>query len=624
MFSTAMMELSRESTAGDIDYLRMCLGKGADVHAPANDGGECFLSVAVTSGCLAAVRLLLSVGADPNHTREGPGDASRPSPVAYAVVYADAEILRALLEAGGDPDLSIQCAENITPLHRLNEGFGAGDAMLDDERLACLRELVAAGADLEKRDSGGRTPLRYFCLQGVSRLPLIEALLLAGADPDSSAPLGIGGRRCIDMLVAGLIGVDKLPSPADAGIVGSRFIQALTAFFHAGADFSTPHMYLTNCFYEGRRSISAVQDLCNLQVQAVVALPPSAHAAHMEARLNALQLFLNAGADPSYVSTYENAPSFWMPPLISAIRANQLRAVELLLAAGAHPAVRVPFAAKHSALDYAIEEPRASVDIVRALLDAGATLAADVLCKTFVDHAARDAERPEKVALLLSLGADPNTLGASGALPLVSAIMAGSPAIVRMLLDAGTPAAAAFPCPTVQLPMLHAAASGDAAQPGLVTLLFEHPSTAALARAQLTTRARYGRPSCTPLSLACYKGHGAAVLELLAAGAAPDAPDSRGVLPLAALRGAKGKGRNQGAVRRAAFKAAVRELTARTSAAALAATPGQPSSRDYESDGELNLALDAWDRAMHAHEASEIRAQRGGGAAADDPPCVIA
>ena len=77
MFADAVMELSMESTARDIDYLRMCVGKGVDVHAPANDDGESFLSIAITRGCLAAVRLFLSVGADPNYTHEGPGNSSR-------------------------------------------------------------------------------------------------------------------------------------------------------------------------------------------------------------------------------------------------------------------------------------------------------------------------------------------------------------------------------------------------------------------------------------------------------------------------------------------------------------------------------------------------------------------
>ena len=414
-------------------------------------------------------------------------------------------------------------------------------------------------------------------------------MLAAGADPDSTAPLGLLGRTCIDALLG-----TNTPGEEHAS---RRVLRSLRALIEAGADVGRLRCMRTNELTEGLRTTTVVQTLVN-PAPWILELPRAQRAAAVAANNEALGLLLDAGADPSHVATEENAREFWVPPLIFAVHSDNARAVELLLAAGAHPGVRVAYAAsvsalfrgRISALDYAVMVPGDGARVLNLLLGAGATLAADAVYPHYVDKAARDAGSPDKVAALLAAGADAGVRGDCGGLPLVSALIAGSREATRLLLDAGgaQAAAAAFPCRTVSGPLLHAAVQGDAVEPGLVELLLEHPASAALARAQLNTSARYSAAKRTPLSIAAYKGHGAAVLELLKAGADAKLADSRGVLPVVQLRESAGKLRNRGAARRAAAAAALRALEV----ASAGAGAGGPVDAAEVSDGELNTMRD--------------------------------
>ncbi len=122
---------------------------------------------------------------------------------------------------------------------------------------------------------------------------------------------------------------------------------------------------------------------------------------------------------------------------------------------------------------------------------------------------------------------------------------------------------------------LRALVDGRALQAGAVALVLQHASTRGVALAELAGLGHL------LLCRAARKGHGAGVLELLAAGADARGRDLKGVLALAHLRAAEGKRRNEGKDRGKEYQRAVAALTAATGTAEGGGTGGSGS------DGEL-------------------------------------
>lgn len=130
------------------------------------------LRAGVAAGRVEAVRLLASLGADA--TRAGADDET---PVSLAVERKDLALLRAVLEAGGDPR-SPQGKRGSTPILRAAH-LGADAAVLD--------VLLAFGADVHARDRWGHSALSIALEAG--RLDAIALLQAAGASEPPS--LGI-------------------------------------------------------------------------------------------------------------------------------------------------------------------------------------------------------------------------------------------------------------------------------------------------------------------------------------------------------------------------------------------------------------------------------------------------
>jgi ankyrin repeat protein len=127
---------------------------GADVNVMSRDRNSLTpLSAGIWAerpNAIAAVRLLLSRGADPNLT----GGAS---PLHDATQMQDAtarcEIVKLLLESGADPNVRIDW-DGQTPLHWL-----LGNDCPEDTNIEPARLLLAAGADPLLRDAAGLTPI---------------------------------------------------------------------------------------------------------------------------------------------------------------------------------------------------------------------------------------------------------------------------------------------------------------------------------------------------------------------------------------------------------------------------------------------------------------------------------
>ena len=188
--------LEMAARQGDIDVVRYLLGRGANVDVTDADGSTP-LHTAVNYGHLEIVRALVAAGADVNRPDPLAEDMT---PLLRAVSPIDrkenaAEMIRLLVQAGADPN---QCdAVGGTPLL----------SVIDGCNLDLVSLLLSLGADVHRRDVYGDGALNHAVLAaGPHRLPqervlpVVEALLAAGADPSVRNKEGKSARDLADEL----------------------------------------------------------------------------------------------------------------------------------------------------------------------------------------------------------------------------------------------------------------------------------------------------------------------------------------------------------------------------------------------------------------------------------------
>lgn len=201
-------------------------------------GGKAPLGVAVETGSVSAVLWCLEHGSDPaaaewtrDETLSGE-EIEWPTPaLVLAAKYGHADILRRLLEQGGDPAAPI--ANGITPLTAA--AFGGNPD--------CVELLLASGADanqpLGKKTVSGSpistTPLLYACDRGHDAI--VHLLLDRGADPrvvrgDGELALQLAMQNCRLSILKALVSAG-----ADAAAVNSDGVSVLhTAMLKRRAD----------------------------------------------------------------------------------------------------------------------------------------------------------------------------------------------------------------------------------------------------------------------------------------------------------------------------------------------------------------------------------------------------
>jgi ankyrin repeat protein len=96
---------------GQVDFVRLFLGVGANPNLAMPNGGETALHMAAVTGRTAAARMLLDAGADPNRHAgsgeptamfDGGGKLWGETPLHFAAAYGDEEMIQAMLSAGAD------------------------------------------------------------------------------------------------------------------------------------------------------------------------------------------------------------------------------------------------------------------------------------------------------------------------------------------------------------------------------------------------------------------------------------------------------------------------------------------------------------------------------------------
>jgi ankyrin repeat protein len=145
---------------------------GAPLDARGPVMGLTALHVAVITGRVPLVKLLLELGANPNVL--GDRDASA---LTTAVVHsAPLEVLDLLVQHGAAP---------ATPNA---DGFGMLHAIAETDHTQYLPWAIAQRLDLEARTRHGHTPLHVAA--GLGHVAALRALIAAGADRQARSPTG--------------------------------------------------------------------------------------------------------------------------------------------------------------------------------------------------------------------------------------------------------------------------------------------------------------------------------------------------------------------------------------------------------------------------------------------------
>jgi uncharacterized protein len=166
---SALMAVAR---SGKVEAARLLLAAGADVNAKEGWGGQSALMWAAAQGQADMIKFLASKGADVNArgmihqwerkviTEPRPKDMNKGgfTPLLYAAREGCVECAKNLISAGADPDLDDP--DRVTPINMalLNLHFEFAAYM------------IKAGADLEKWDLFGRSPV--YMAADVSTLPM--------------------------------------------------------------------------------------------------------------------------------------------------------------------------------------------------------------------------------------------------------------------------------------------------------------------------------------------------------------------------------------------------------------------------------------------------------------------
>ena len=196
----ALLAVAQGIVKNDPEAIRTAAKGVPDLQAPGRYG-ETLLNFAVMQSwqrpeSVDAVRTLLSLGADPNYTI-----ANRNSFAMANAVHSSAPVLRAMLEAGGDPNTRDEFGR---PVILMNWYLG----YYENQARSRLELLLDHGADVNSAmpkdgsDSAGYPLLLYRTAMGLKdNLAYADALLLLerGADPNRA---GADGMTFGNMLMA--------------------------------------------------------------------------------------------------------------------------------------------------------------------------------------------------------------------------------------------------------------------------------------------------------------------------------------------------------------------------------------------------------------------------------------
>ncbi|SIO61328.1 Ankyrin repeat [Singulisphaera sp. GP187] len=380
------MILHDAARCGDAATIRDLIDAGASAEVR-DDEGRTPLLLAAEAGHLAAVRALVEAGAEVDAPALPPGEDSNDPPAepilpvvcrrglidrVWPLLYGQATVRE---RRKGNPD-------GPTPLMT---AAAAGHE-------AVVAWLLAAGADVNRRDRDGFTALAYAA--AFDHAAIVHALIRTGADLD---PVGHYHMRPVG--VAALLG----QAGAVRALVEAR--ADLTAV-ESWPAFSPLHLAVRYSNAETVRALLAA----SADTRAKFLDSRVMEMAFDRGQAEIITVLVTGGADLAAEDSRR------LTPLLRAVAKGDRAGVHSLLAAGADPNCAVTGKKK---------EPYAT-----QALPGGATAL----------HLAACREEPEFVVDLLAAGADPTARDSLGFTPLALVLASGNAEAARRLRSAAPPA----------------------------------------------------------------------------------------------------------------------------------------------------------------------------------------
>jgi ankyrin repeat protein len=171
--------LGLASESGSAELVTLLLARGADANTLVHEG-ETALMVAARAGNTGAVRALLTAGADPNQAEEWQGQTA----LMLAATGNHADVVRTLIEAGAK---ATQTARVFPGQPRLPRGEGVAIQAAHSNfpkgglgALEAARVLAGVAGTLDAQDPDGITPLHLAIIN--AHFDLAALLVDAGAD----------------------------------------------------------------------------------------------------------------------------------------------------------------------------------------------------------------------------------------------------------------------------------------------------------------------------------------------------------------------------------------------------------------------------------------------------------
>lgn len=195
---------------GKVEEVRRALKDGADANCR-DDSGSPAVIIAASRQDAEVVKALLAGGADPNVIYHNPKEGLRQSPaVNFAAANGALDVLNALLSAGAN--VHARDATGLTPLmaaafmghEEIVKALVERGARLEDKddngytalmfaanagRVGATKALLRAGAQVNARDKGGSTPIMFAAQHGYDLVVML--LLTRGADPRAKGDHGL-------------------------------------------------------------------------------------------------------------------------------------------------------------------------------------------------------------------------------------------------------------------------------------------------------------------------------------------------------------------------------------------------------------------------------------------------
>jgi len=446
--------------AGLLDEVSELLAQAADPNVR-DERGTSPLSAATRQYHHEVMRILIAAGGDAHEVTDHGG-----SLLALAASHGHIDGVRVLVAAGANPN-----REQIDRYYTiLMQAAGAcshrSGANLAD-RVAFVRLLIEAGADVNAATSEGATPLS--ATEGEDEL--VRLLLKAGAVVPTH-------RAGYEPLLIAVMGSGRLRLSRELGIL--RLIAAGADVNATDEDGITPlkracdlgnHRVVAALLESGARRVGATIDTDERAFHDDAALP-ELHLAARSGDPQVVRMLLHDGANLAEIDRTRRTPLYW------AANFGRDEVIQVLLSAGANPNAQCDRGL--SPLRVAAFDGHAGC--VTLLLAAGAEVDAATPGGVTALHLAALWQRSRVVPLLLHAGANPNQADAAGQSPLMWALhqraraekgLKRAAVVIEQLLDAGTDSSATDPRGETAL---FAAVRTD--QPAVVRRLLAHGADA--------------------------------------------------------------------------------------------------------------------------------------------------